>query len=1234
MDLAGLSFDPAGHALKFHAAVMRQELRARMFGEAYAAPIMLAHHRLQRVLGRGGMGVVFAAIDERTQQPVALKVLHHGKSTAPEQLKREFRALAGLSHPNLVVLHELYLEGDAPFFTMELVEGEDLLSHLRPAGELDHGRLRPAIAQLIEAVGALHGAGRLHRDLKPGNLMVQPDGRLVVLDFGLTHAIGDDSPRPGGSPAYLAPERWLGGQMDESSDWYSTGVILYEAFTGKLPHASSKDLAIERPLELQSLIAAGASSKLAALTLRLLSRSRALRPNIVELGAEFGASPRSQARTRLRAQPPSARFVGRTLELQKLWEAFHTAEQGRSTILLVHGEPGIGKTTLVGEFVRQLTETKRAVILASRCHEREYIPYNVVDGIIDAVIDYARESDAPVWTGAMIEGAGELARLFPALRKLPEFKAAVLDQSSDEPERLRRRAFAALRCLLERLASARPLVLHLDDTHWGDNDSAELLAHTLSRPALPRLLIVASYRTAASASRCVRCLAEETGTEHVDEFCLGPLTPGESLSLAQQVAGDTIGDHALRALVDEATGIPLFLELLLEHHRRGRGAVRRPGLQEALQSIVLELSPGRRMLLDLMAVAAGPIDRALLCGVAGELSSIDETEENLFGLFQAGLVRTAPPVHERRVEPYHQRLTDAVVACADPDRRTRLHRLLAERVARGPDPDAEFVAHHFERAGDLTQAARFAELAGDHAQTGLALDRAISLYTQAVRCSDGVRPPDLIAKLAHALACRGRCSEALPLFLEAAASHDPIRSRGLRLRAAEMYMRLGELRRGSEVLRPILQAIGVRYPFTNAEAQLSLFGLLTLLRMRSRWPWRIRRSDPRQHLRIDICFELGRPLALMQQTRGVVLLLHSFWLALHCGTEAQLARGLASYAWILAAVGSRTRAYQTRLLDRAWHDACRSGDADAKGWVLLSRAIASGTRGEFRSSNQWAAQASAWVGKHYIDSGWLLAELDHGPCSNLVLMGSIRRLESVTRVALEHARSQSNRFHADCALLHRVIVWLAHDETAKSLEVITQAVAAWDATAFCKAPALAGLMKLFCLLYQGDPMAAGIVARQYSRRYRRHGYTRINQWRTVIASLYGAVSLACAFQAPDRRYLRETRAAIADLKRHPWPWAGPFVALLEAGVQRLQGHVAAAIEGYRVAAQSFDEQDMLGHAAAARVRLAELLPAEQASPVRQLAEAWAEQEGVVNLHAWARMYAPAPLAPPELGCAP
>jgi hypothetical protein len=203
-------------------------------------------------------------------------------------------------------------------------------------------------------------------------------------------------------------------------------------------------------------------------------------------------------------------------------------------------------------------------------------------------------------------------------------------------------------------------------------------------------------------------------------------------------------------------------------------------------------------------------------------------------------------------------------------------------------------------------------------------------------------------------------------------------------------------------------------------------------------------------------------------------------------------------------------------------------------------------------------------------------------------------------------------------------VWLARGNVEKAMATVEHVIESWDSRHFCKPSAFAGMLQMLCLLYRGDAMAAERIARSYARHYRGHGYTRVEPWKTTLASIYGPVSLACAFQAPRRRFIRETRAAIATLRRCPFPWARAFMALLEAGVQRLDGQLAEAIESYRLAARSLDEHDMLGHAAAARVRLAELLPAEQASPVRQLAEAWAEQEGVVNLNAWARMYAPGP----------
>ncbi len=140
--------------------------------------------RIQRCLGSGGMGVVYEALDRDRNEVVALKSLRWTDPSAIYRLKREFRTLVGLVHPNLVALYELFGEGDEWYFTMELVKGSRFLEFVRPE-VLAVERLRRALAQLATGLVALHRAGKLHRDLKPSNVLVTPDGRPVILDFGI-----------------------------------------------------------------------------------------------------------------------------------------------------------------------------------------------------------------------------------------------------------------------------------------------------------------------------------------------------------------------------------------------------------------------------------------------------------------------------------------------------------------------------------------------------------------------------------------------------------------------------------------------------------------------------------------------------------------------------------------------------------------------------------------------------------------------------------------------------------------------------------------------------------------------------------------------------------------------------------------------------------------------------------------------------------------------------------------
>src|ERR1044071_1112910 len=183
-------------------------------------------------LGTGGMGVVYAARDHRRGCTVAIKTL---RAETPEMLHRlrdEFLVLHDLAHPNLVSLGELFDDDGHWFFSMELVDGVDFLRHVRPGGTLDLARLREAMAQLAAGLGFLHAAGKVHRDVKPSNVLCTAT-RVVLLDFGLASDGGDRS--CAGTLPYMAPEQHAGAPAGAAADWYAVGVKLWAALAGPLP---------------------------------------------------------------------------------------------------------------------------------------------------------------------------------------------------------------------------------------------------------------------------------------------------------------------------------------------------------------------------------------------------------------------------------------------------------------------------------------------------------------------------------------------------------------------------------------------------------------------------------------------------------------------------------------------------------------------------------------------------------------------------------------------------------------------------------------------------------------------------------------------------------------------------------------------------------------------------------------------------------------------------------------
>ncbi len=209
-----------------------------------ATPMILNdRYQLEQTLGTGGMALVYKAKDLMLERSVAVKVLREDLSTDMsfrERFRQEARAAANLSHPNIVTVHDFGLDQGHLFIVMEYVPGTDLKTRIREKGRFSVEETLELMIQACQGVGYAHRAGLVHCDIKPHNMLVSPDGRLKVTDFGIARALASISPEERsevvwGSPHYFSPEQAAGLPPSPASDVYSLGVILYEMLTGQLP---------------------------------------------------------------------------------------------------------------------------------------------------------------------------------------------------------------------------------------------------------------------------------------------------------------------------------------------------------------------------------------------------------------------------------------------------------------------------------------------------------------------------------------------------------------------------------------------------------------------------------------------------------------------------------------------------------------------------------------------------------------------------------------------------------------------------------------------------------------------------------------------------------------------------------------------------------------------------------------------------------------------------------------
>ena len=279
--------------------------------------VLAGRYRLEDQIAAGGMGEVWRATDLVLGRPVAVKLLRAEYVQHPETLARfraEARHAGALSHPHIAQIYD-YGEADPahpPFLVMELVDGPPL-TRLLASGPLDPAYVMDVIAQAADGLAAAHAAGLVHRDIKPGNLLLAPAGQVKITDFGIAHATGSAPlTRTGtliGTPAYLAPERVSGASATPASDLYSLGIVGYECLAGALPFTgTAMEIALAHQMRALPPLPPAVPAEAAALIAELTAKDAAERPASARDVAQRAAWLRD-TRAGAMLTPPDARPV-------------------------------------------------------------------------------------------------------------------------------------------------------------------------------------------------------------------------------------------------------------------------------------------------------------------------------------------------------------------------------------------------------------------------------------------------------------------------------------------------------------------------------------------------------------------------------------------------------------------------------------------------------------------------------------------------------------------------------------------------------------------------------------------------------------------------------------------------------------------------------------------------------------------------------------------------------------